>query len=711
VGLTVLNVAYPLSPVGRDAVGGAEQVVSALDAALVQRGHRSLVLACEGSRVQGELFSSGAPGPLLDAAARAQAVERQRSALSAILRSRQVDVVHLHGIDFAEYLPLAGPPVVVTLHLPLSWYPAHALCPTRDDQRLVCVSESQLASAELQCRPLVIENGVALDVYRPLGRKRDFALALGRICPEKGMHLALDAARRANVALLIGGAAFGYPEHQTYLQGSVEPRLDRRRRLLGPLSLERKRRLLAAARCVIVPSLAPETSSLVTMEALASGTPVVAFDVGALPELIEHGRTGFVVQDVSQMADAIEHTRALRPSHCRQAAEERFSEAATADRYIALYDDLARVRSRRTQRAPLANEAPPSAGALALIDEITTLSELERLAPEWTALWEAAPAASVFQRPEWLLAFCRHLLDSELRVLALRERGRLVGLAPFCVSEQGGTRVLRLLGAPVTDYLDLLVDPRHAQTIERTLCDWLAHARGFDVCVFECLRSDSLLLSARTPHGFCDSVQVQEVAPQLIVPGDGAAFAAGLPKLFREQLRRAWARAGRLGVTREVGGDEHAQEYLSALFELHGASWRARGGAGVLHGAAVQAFHRDLVAAFAGHGFVSFTGLRRDGVLSAVVYAFRDRDCERFYLSGFDPAFSRASFGTLAVHQAIESGIDRGVRAFDFLRGGEAYKYGWGARDRQLSVRTLAQAARARQASSALRVAAAGAQT
>ncbi|MFP5287271.1 MAG: glycosyltransferase, partial [Thermoanaerobaculia bacterium] len=186
-----------------------------------------------------------------------------------------------------------------------------------------------------------IPNGVDLGVFRPRRHKRAFALALGRVCPEKGFHLAIDATRRARIPLLIGGETFPYEEHQSYSETEIESRLGCGVRFLGPLGLDRKQRLLALARCLVVSSQTPETSSLVAMEALACGTPVVAFRVGALPEIVQPGRTGFLVETVEEMAEALRNAGRLDPRECRRAAEDRFSAETMIERYFDLYHRLA----------------------------------------------------------------------------------------------------------------------------------------------------------------------------------------------------------------------------------------------------------------------------------------------------------------------------------------------------------------------------------
>lgn len=335
--LTIVSVGYPLAAAGPGAVGGAEQVMAALDAALVARGARSIVVAPQGSQAAGELVATRAEPPPFDDAAKRRAQARHRIAIEDLLRARAVDLLHMHGVDFETYLPAAAVPVVVTLHGPRCWYSAEALRP-RANVWLHCVSAAQHRDFAGHPRLLApIDNGVAAPAWVAAVRKRDYALVLSRIAPEKGVHVALDAARRAGVDLLIAGEAFGYPEHLRYFETAVAPLLDERRALIGPVQGARKWRLLAEARCVLLAPQIAETSSLVAREALAAGTPVIALPAGALPSTIEHGRTGYLVDDAAAMAAAIRRVDALDPADCRRAAAARFPAERMIESYLALY--------------------------------------------------------------------------------------------------------------------------------------------------------------------------------------------------------------------------------------------------------------------------------------------------------------------------------------------------------------------------------------
>lgn len=339
--MKVLQVAYALAPVGADAVGGAEQVLAAIDRAVVGARFTSVVVALEGSRCAGTLIAVPRPGGAFDERAQRLARERAREAVAAAIAAERIDVVHLHGVDFDAVLPPPGPPALVTLHLPRSWYSDAALRPRRPLTFFNCVSHAQQRTfAGLPGLLPVIPNGVPVDAFRFRRRKAPFALALGRVSPEKGLHVAIDAAREAGVPIVVAGRVFPYPDHQRYFEREIAPRLGPWARFVGPAGLARKRRLLAAARCVVVPSLAPESSSLVAMEALASGTPVVAFASGALPEAVEEGRTGFLVGTVAEMARAIRDVGRISPEACKRAAEARFTAVAMTSRYVDVYREL-----------------------------------------------------------------------------------------------------------------------------------------------------------------------------------------------------------------------------------------------------------------------------------------------------------------------------------------------------------------------------------
>jgi CelD/BcsL family acetyltransferase involved in cellulose biosynthesis/glycosyltransferase involved in cell wall biosynthesis len=665
--LTILSVSYPLARVGRDAIGGAEQVLSAIDEALCAAGHRSIVIAAEGSSCSGELVAIPQPEGLLDEVARVRTQTAVRRSIERVLASTHVDVVHLHGVDFHHYVPRGGPPVLVTLHLPPEMYEADAV--KTEGVLFQCVSASQRRRFPpgLEMLP-EIENGIRVSAFRPARRKRSFALAMGRICPEKAFHLALEAAHLANVPLVLAGEVFGYPVHVRHFDREIKPQLDAMRRFLGPIGGARKRRLLGAARCVVVPSVVHETSSLVAMEALASGTPVVAFRNGALPEMIEHGRTGFLATDFPGLVEGLRRAGELSPADCRKVAEERFS----LERMVANYLDRYRELSRAAPRPRL--RAEPVADPAALRDE-------------WTALWDRCPSATPFQRPEWLLPWCRHLGGSPWTV-AVRRGGRLVALGLARVVVEGRERVLRLCGEGVTDWLDPLVDPDEGAAAARELLASYAESGAVDRLELSQLRSGSPVADA-VPGG---EVREGDACPALALSGatDGLETAVGKRQLA--YLRYCFRRAERQGRVEVVRADAtNLDELLDALFALHAARWHEKGESGVLASTAVRRFHREAARGLLGAGMLRLFALRFDGRTAAVFYGFAAHRRTHYYLGGFDPAFERLSPGTMIIGRAIENAAAEGCAEVDFLRGREPYKYAWGARDRaSWSLRTPA---------------------
>lgn len=353
VSFTVLSVAFWLAGVGPESVGGAEQILLQIDKGLVRRGYNSLVIARPESRISGTLIPTVAVDGRVSDRGWRLAHDSIRKAIAEALRRYPVDVLHLHGVDFADYLPAQDVPVLVTLHLPLHWYKPNALTVTRPNTFFHCVSRSQ-AETFPKTLPMLpaLENGVSSALFRQRGiRKGDFAAALGRICPEKGFHLALGACRRAHTPMLLAGTVYPFREHQAYFAEEIVPELDSQRRYIGPVAMRGKCRLLSAASCLVVPSLAPETSSLVAREALACGTPVVAFANGALPEVVQDGETGFLVRDADDLPDAIRACQSLDSEKCRTVALQRFSPDRMVENYIATYRGILEGACRLPQAA------------------------------------------------------------------------------------------------------------------------------------------------------------------------------------------------------------------------------------------------------------------------------------------------------------------------------------------------------------------------
>jgi glycosyltransferase involved in cell wall biosynthesis len=322
-------------------LGGSEQVLTVLDRALIEAGHRSLVIAAEGSNVQGELIVSPKAGTRLDEGEREWGRHTHRQLIRETLANNSIDLIHMHGLDFPCYLAPAGVPVLATLHFPQDWYPREIFKLTRSHFHLNCVSESQQRSCPTS--PLFlppIPNGVDVEGMKVTIPKGDFALAMGTICLEKGFHLALDAASLAGIPLMLAGEVFPYESHLRYFRTEIAHRLDMDRRFVGPLKLAQKKRMLSQAKCLVIPSTVAETSSLAAMEALSCGTPVVAFRTGALPEVVEDGRTGFLVSDVKEMASALAEVERLDPEACRESARSRFSARRMAEAYLAVYTRL-----------------------------------------------------------------------------------------------------------------------------------------------------------------------------------------------------------------------------------------------------------------------------------------------------------------------------------------------------------------------------------
>jgi len=344
----VLYVAYPLLRVHDESAGGAEQVLWTLEREVARGGTQTTVAASAGSRVSGELFSTGEPCTQPDDYERRRN-EHEDSVVEFVRRgARQgiaFDIIHDHSGSFWKRAAEIDTPVLATLHLPRSFYPAKMFSDVPANVSFNCVSDSQARSfGDLDSLAGVVPNGIALDCFESgaADQRRKGLLWLGRICEEKAPHLALEIAAQAGLPIILAGQVYPFSYHQQYFDREIAPRLGAmpNAKYISSPAAELKRRLLREAQALLITSLAAETSSLVAMEAAASGTPVVAFRRGALAEVVRDGVTGFLVDDVSQAVRALRQVGSIAPAACVQHARENFSAAKMAEKYLDLYERI-----------------------------------------------------------------------------------------------------------------------------------------------------------------------------------------------------------------------------------------------------------------------------------------------------------------------------------------------------------------------------------
>jgi glycosyltransferase involved in cell wall biosynthesis len=349
-GFRILYIAYPLLTVSRESAGGAEQLLWTLEREMARRGVLTTVAASEGSSVAGELFSTGEQCREADDLERRTREHQERIVAFVERRAREgrpFDLVHDHSGSFWPLAAEVGSPMLASLHLPRPFYPPHYFESIPANVSFNCVSAAQARGfAGIDAVHEVINNGIALNLLETEdcladGPRRGL-LWLGRICEEKAPHPALEIAAQAGLPITIAGHVYPFSYHQQYFDREVAPRLRRmpQATFISLPPFDAKRRLLREAQAVLITSLVEETSSLVAMEAAASGTPVIAFARGALPEIVRHGVTGFLVENVDEAVQALQHLAEIDPAVCGRHARECFDSAKMGASYAQLYTKL-----------------------------------------------------------------------------------------------------------------------------------------------------------------------------------------------------------------------------------------------------------------------------------------------------------------------------------------------------------------------------------
>jgi glycosyltransferase involved in cell wall biosynthesis len=349
-------VAPPWFEVPPRSYGGVEAIVADLVDNLVDRGHEITLIGAgkRGTKAQRFLRTYdiapsarlGDPLPEVLHAARAE----------EMLDGLNVDIVHDHT--------LAGPllargrfvPTVVTTHGVVHGEAGEYYRALGTSVRLIAISASQRRLSPGLSWAATVHNSVRVASFPFRADKDPFTLFLGRIHPEKAPHLAIDAARRAGLPIVLAGKCTE-PVEREYFASEIEPRLGPDARLIGLADAAVKRDLLSRACALLFPICWEEPFGLVMIEAMACGTPVVAFRRGSVPEIVVDGVTGIIADEPAELPAAIERARRLDPAACRAHVQAAFGTSAMATGYEAAY---------RRVLAPAAALSPAGPAALSM---------------------------------------------------------------------------------------------------------------------------------------------------------------------------------------------------------------------------------------------------------------------------------------------------------------------------------------------------------
>ncbi len=338
----IAMLAPPWLPVPPPGYGGIESVVALLCDGLLRRGHDVTLFAAPGSRSTATVrtvLPACYPDRIERALHEADHVARVFDAVDrAAASGRPYDVIHDHcGFTAFAMADRVATPLVHTLHGTFTedtsdFYSYHARKATA-----VAISASQRAAAPAALQiAAIIPNPIDVGSWPLCTQKRNYLLWVGRMTKEKGPHRAIAAARSAGVPLILAGPV--QPGQESFFRREVEPHIDGTTvQYVGEIGGARKRRLFAQARGLLMPIRWPEPFGMVMIEALSCGTPVVTFAEGAATEIVQHGVTGYVVADETEMAAAIPALSGLDPAACRRAAEDRFGVDQVTRSYEQVY--------------------------------------------------------------------------------------------------------------------------------------------------------------------------------------------------------------------------------------------------------------------------------------------------------------------------------------------------------------------------------------
>jgi glycosyltransferase involved in cell wall biosynthesis len=319
--------------------GGTERVVSYLTEELVKQGHEVTLFASGDSTTQARLISASESALRLNERVSDPLAHHFVLLEEVFARAGDFDIIHFH-IDYLHF-PFSqrqNTPHVTTLHGRLDLPDLIPLHKKFSEMPLVSISDAQRLPLPWANWQGTVYHGLPMELYQPRSEPGDYLLFLGRISVEKRFDRAVEIAKRSGMRLKC--AAKIEESNRQYFEETIKSLDDRVVECVGEVGDADKQELLADAYALLFPIDWPEPFGLVLIEAMACGTPVIAYRCGSVPEIVDDGATGFIVDDLDTAIQVVPKIRDLDRNLCRRRFEERFSAARMAQEYLAIYQRL-----------------------------------------------------------------------------------------------------------------------------------------------------------------------------------------------------------------------------------------------------------------------------------------------------------------------------------------------------------------------------------
>src|SRR3989344_2180049 len=323
--------------------GGTELMVYNIAEGLLKRQHKVTLFASGDSHTNALLIPPLERGIWLQHGISNPHAPIIRLIKMAHERLSDFDLIHNHFnfFPFPVSLHSKCPPFLTTVHRPVDTAYAETM-KAYPKIKFCAISEDHKKSMEEHGVPVagVVYNGIDMPRYEYNNRPNDYLLYLGRINSEKGILTAIEAARVTGQKLIVAGNIVGEGEWLHFMH-EIQPLLHHENiNFRGQVNFEEKIELLKNAKALLFPINVREAFGLVMTEAMACGTPVIAFLRGSVPEIVEHGKTGFVVDTKEKMIEAIKMIGSIDRAKCRESVEKKFSLEIMIDRYEKIYEKI-----------------------------------------------------------------------------------------------------------------------------------------------------------------------------------------------------------------------------------------------------------------------------------------------------------------------------------------------------------------------------------